>query len=97
MSIDWVKAEERPDKKQRVKGENLMDLRIKINKLEKQLRKKLNTVENLSSEMYEFGEEVSVYKQLLSKIDREIKRNGKITQDQFYEMLDKFNKKDEIS
>ena len=37
MSIDWARAEEKPDKKQSVEGRFLLDLRIKINDLEKQL------------------------------------------------------------
>ena len=37
MSIDWQKAEEKPEKKQSVEGRFLLDLRAKVNDLEKQL------------------------------------------------------------
>ncbi len=53
MSIDWAKAEEKPDKKQAVEGRFLLDLRAKVNDLEKQLtdtKNKLNkTQSNLKS------------------------------------------------
>jgi len=37
LSIDWAKAEEKPDKKQAIEGRFLLDLRAKVNDLEKQL------------------------------------------------------------
>ena len=37
MTIDWAKAEEHPDKSQKVEGRFLLDLRAKVNDLEKQL------------------------------------------------------------
>ena len=37
MPIDWAKAEESPQKAQKVEGRFLLDLRAKVNDLEKQL------------------------------------------------------------
>jgi len=37
MSVDWQKAEENPDKSQKIQGRFLLDLRAKVNDLEKQL------------------------------------------------------------
>ena len=34
MSINWVKVEEKPEKKQSIEGRVLLDLRAKINDLE---------------------------------------------------------------
>ena len=36
MSIDWARAEENPTKKQSIEGRFLLDLRTKVNDLEKQ-------------------------------------------------------------
>jgi len=37
LPIDWAKAEEAPQKAQKVEGRFLLDLRAKVNDLEKQL------------------------------------------------------------
>ena len=36
MLIDWIKAEEKPDKKQAVEGRILLDLKTKTDNLKKQ-------------------------------------------------------------
>ena len=53
MSIDWAKAEERPEKKLAIEGKFLLDLRSKVNNLEKQLesyRRKRNRTESKGRE-----------------------------------------------
>lgn len=46
MSIDWSRAQKRPKKVQKVKGQTLLDLRERINELERNLA---NMTEKLSS------------------------------------------------
>ncbi|MCK4286231.1 MAG: hypothetical protein KAX18_08505, partial [Candidatus Lokiarchaeota archaeon] len=51
MSIDWIKAESRPEKKLSVEGKFLLDLRSKINNIEKQLAQKTKDLEKTSSDL----------------------------------------------
>lgn len=51
MSIDWARAEERPDKKLSVEGKFLLDLRSRINNIEKQLVQKTKDLEKASSDL----------------------------------------------
>ena len=50
VSIDWTKAEERPDKKLSIEGKYLLELRNKINELEQVLIKKQEELERITSE-----------------------------------------------
>jgi chromosome segregation ATPase len=77
MGIEWAKAEERPEKTQKVEGRFLLDLRAKVNDLEKDvaelkdvnndLKKKLNEKINENSEL-----ETSI---------KELKENNEILED----------------
>ncbi|MFW9872895.1 MAG: hypothetical protein ACFFG0_07320 [Candidatus Thorarchaeota archaeon] len=51
MSIDWAKAEERADKKLSIEGKFLLDLRSKINNLEKQLAQKIKDLDKTSNDL----------------------------------------------
>jgi len=49
MAIDWILAEKRPNKRQKIEGRFLLDLRAQINKLEhriKDLRLELETLKD---------------------------------------------------
>ena len=51
MSIDWIKAESDPSKSQKIEGRFLLDLRAKINDLEKQLTIKRDEVSKINSSL----------------------------------------------
>lgn len=51
MSIDWVRAEEKPEKKLSVEGRFLLDLRSKINNIEKQLTIKAKELEKSTRDL----------------------------------------------
>ena len=63
MSIDWAKAEEAPDKAQKVEGKFLLDLRAKVNDLEKQLTEAKSDLsaakETIDSEVAEVKDQLS--------------------------------------
>ena len=59
MSIDWQLASEKPTKSQKVENRFLLDLRTKIDDLERQLKQKGSKVENLTKELTEIKEKLS--------------------------------------
>ena len=59
MSIDWAKAEEKPEKKLSVEGRILLDLRSKINSLEKQLAQKTKELDRTSNDFITAKEKLS--------------------------------------
>ncbi|TXT54737.1 MAG: hypothetical protein BAJALOKI2v1_730009 [Promethearchaeota archaeon] len=89
MSIDWIKAEEKPKKTQKVKGKDLMKLRRKINELEKELQNKLDTLEKISNEMTEFNLELNDKKRILNLMERTLNRKGILTKEQYDELIEK--------
>ena len=60
MSIDWAKAEERPEKRLSVEGRFLLDLRSKINTLEKQLAHKTKDFDKTSNKVKETLEQADL-------------------------------------
>lgn len=86
MSIDWVKAEEKPNRSQRVKGRDLIDLRIKIVELEKQLQNKLNTIEKISNEMMNLSQNISYYESFINQLDEILKRQKSLSIEEFKEL-----------
>lgn len=85
ISIDWIKAEEKPNRSQRVKGRNLIDLRDKIAELEKQLNKKLKTVEQLSNEMINLSRNITHYYEFVKQLEKELKKNYTLSIETFEE------------
>jgi len=86
ISIDWVKAEEKPNRSQRVKGRDLIDLRIKIVELEKQLQNKLNTIEKISNEMMNLSQNISYYESFINQLDEILKRQKSLSIEEFKEL-----------
>jgi chromosome segregation ATPase len=64
--IDWESCEEKPTKSQKVEGRFLLDLRSKINDLERQLREKSLNFEEIKKE---FEKAAAKAKELKSKIE----------------------------
>lgn len=86
ISIDWVKAEEKPNRSQRVKGRDLIDLRIKIAELEKQLHNKINTIEKISNEMMNLSQNISYYESFINQLDDILKKNKSLSIEEFKEL-----------
>ncbi|TFG27773.1 MAG: hypothetical protein EU532_06715 [Promethearchaeota archaeon] len=75
MSINWAKAEETPHKKQKVTARFLLDLRSKINSLEKELsaKNKLLQEENLKTTKNKINSEEQIKSLTSSESDLKIK------------------------
>jgi chromosome segregation ATPase len=58
MPIDWPKAEAKPEKKQSVPGRDLLELRARINNLERQLRDTKKKLKETQSELNSKGEDL---------------------------------------
>jgi uncharacterized coiled-coil protein SlyX len=86
ISIDWVKAEQKPQRSQRVKGRNLIELRTKIAELEHQMQKKLTTVTNLSDEITTLNRNISQYEMFLRTLEKILKTNNILTLERFVEL-----------
>ncbi len=72
MSIDWAKAEARPDKKLSIEGKVLLDLRSKINSLEKQLAQKIKDLEKSSGDLKTTKETLSETKKKDENLEESI-------------------------
>ena len=72
LSIDWARAEERPDKKLSVEGKVLLDLRSKINSLEKQLTQNKKDLERTSLELKTSKERLSEYERKAEGFDEKL-------------------------
>ncbi|MBD3213686.1 MAG: hypothetical protein GF311_13840 [Candidatus Lokiarchaeota archaeon] len=86
ISIDWVKAEKKPNRSQRVKGKHLLELRTKIADLEHQLQKKLTTVTNLSEEVTNLNMNISQYEMFLRTLEKMLKTQNTLTLERFEQM-----------
>lgn len=71
--IDWEACEERPGKNQKVEGRVLLDLREKINDLEKALREKSISLEKSEKILNEKVDELNHFKAELNQKDEHIK------------------------
>ena len=75
MNIDWTKAESKPNAKQKVMGKFLLDLRSKINNLEKQLAENKKIIYDFKIKSSEKGKnlEDSIKSLVSSESDLKIK------------------------
>ena len=75
MNIDWTKAESKPNAKQKVLGKFLLDLRSKINNLEKELAENKKIIYNIKIKSSEKGKnlEDSIKSLVSSESDLKIK------------------------
>ncbi len=87
ISIDWIKAEKKPKKSQKVKGRDLVRLRVKINELEKELNNKLKTIEKISKEMNEFSLELNEKTRVLNQIKRIFESKEVLTREDFEALM----------
>lgn len=87
ISIDWIKAEKKPKKSQKVKGRDLVRLRVKIAELEKELNNKLKTIEKISKEMNEFSLELNEKTRVLNQIKRLLKAKDVLTREDFINLI----------
>jgi uncharacterized protein YlxW (UPF0749 family) len=87
ISIDWIKAEKKPKKSQKVKGRDLVRLRVKIAELEKELNNKLKTIEKISKEMNEFSLELNEKTRVLNQIKRILKSKEVLTREDFINLI----------
>ncbi len=58
ISIDWMKAEEKPNTAQKVEGRYLIDLRAKINELERRLTEKNQDLNTSKEELEEANRDI---------------------------------------
>ena len=87
ISIDWIKAEKKPKKSQKVKGRDLVRLRVKITELEKELNNKMKTIEKISKEMNEFSLELNEKTRVLNQIKRILKAKEVLTREDFITLI----------
>ena len=72
ISIDWVKVEKFPNKKQSVDGKFLLDMRAKVDDLEKQLSVKKQEKVNFLAEIAQLTKDKSALEEKLSKTEKEL-------------------------
>ena len=72
ISIDWVEVEKFPDKKQSLDGKFLLDMRAKVNDLEKQLSVKKQEKVNFLAEIAQLIKVKSALGEKLSKTEEEL-------------------------
>ena len=78
--IDWLKVEARPEVKQKVEGRFLLDLRTKVNSLERQLTQKKIDLEKVINDFESVSNELQVFKDILSsKEEKIVELNEKVT------------------
>ena len=70
--IDWLKVEARPEVKQKVEGRFLLDLRTKVNSLERQLTQKKIDLEKVLNDLETTSKELQVAKDTLSSKEEKI-------------------------
>jgi chromosome segregation ATPase len=73
MRIDWTKAEEKPNGKQKVKGHVLLKLRSKINDLERELAQKNNVMTTMKANFAKIEEDLINKMEKLSSSESELK------------------------
>lgn len=74
MSIDWVKAEENPEKKQKVSGNALFNLRKQIVQLEKEIMEKAKNIEYLKEYIADLENKNQKLKEKSEKEEQEIEK-----------------------
>lgn len=77
MSIDWEKIELRPEKKLPVEGRFLLDLRSKVNNLEKQLAQTAKDLDKTSTDLKSTKEKFSEVSKKVEEQSTEPFRNKK--------------------
>lgn len=70
--IDWLKVEARPEIKQKVEGRFLLDLRTKVNSLERQLTQKKVDLEKVLNDLELTSNDLQVTKDILSSKEEKI-------------------------
>ena len=70
--IDWLKVEARPEIKQKVEGRFLLDLRTKVNSLERQLTQKKVDLEKVLNDLELSSNELQVTKDVISSKEEKI-------------------------
>ena len=70
--IDWLKVEARPEVKQKVEGRFLLDLRTKVNSLERQLTQKKIDLEKVLNDLELASKDLQVTKDVISSKDEKI-------------------------
>ncbi|MFX0011743.1 MAG: hypothetical protein ACFE9R_15625, partial [Candidatus Hermodarchaeota archaeon] len=68
MGIDWEKCEIAPQKTQKVEGRVLLDLRAKVNELERDLARSNEELKNLREELKEVQKKLTGREKSLVKI-----------------------------
>lgn len=72
IMIDWLKVEARPEVKQKVEGRFLLDLRTKVNSLERQLTQKKIDLEKVFNDLESTSNDLQVAKDTLTSKDEKI-------------------------
>lgn len=70
--IDWLKVEARPEVKQKVEGRFLLDLRTKVNSLERQLTQKKIDLEKVLNDLESTTKDLQVTKDVVASKDEKI-------------------------
>jgi hypothetical protein len=73
MRIDWTKAEENPNGKQKVKGHVLLALHSKINDLERELAQKNNVMTTMKANFAKIEEDLINKMEKLSSSESKLK------------------------
>jgi len=77
MSINWVKVEEKPEKKQSIEGKVLLDLRAKINDLELQLTKRTTELNNTKERLTTTQQNLDETSEKLTQSEKKLKESEK--------------------
>ncbi len=73
MAINWVKVEEKPEKKQAIEGRVLLDLRSKINDLELKVTQLTNDLDESKEKLRNTQQKLDETSEALSGTEKKIK------------------------